>query len=321
MAVTEAAQTVLLTLGGHEVAITNPDRVLWPDDGITKGDLIAYYRAIAAVLLPHLAGRPLVMRPFPSGIAGKAYYRQSLPASAPLWMPRYRYVAKADQRPNSMPVVDDEASLVWLANQAAIEVHPWLSRIDRPDAPDYVVFDLDVMQAESFPLALEAGLLLRAELAGLGLRGYPKTTGGDGLHIYVPLARGPDYTATRAWAQGLALRLERQHPALITSVAGVTGRRQKVLVDYAQNSLGRTTVAPYSARPRPGAPVSTPLTWQEVEAGVVRPSDFVMGSVLQRVDAVGDLFRPVLVGGQSLPPGGNPPGRAVTAGGGARSRM
>ena len=295
------APRVPLRFGDHEVVVTNPGKLLWPEDGITKADLVAYYRAVAPVVLPHLDGRPLVMRPFPDGIAGKSFYRQTLPRSAPPWLPRHRYTAKADRRVNEMPVAGDEAALVWLANQAAIELHPWLSRIDRPELPDMVVFDLDIVHVSAFASVLEVALLLREELTRRGLRAYPKTYGGDGLHIYVPITRGPAHDATRAWSHANAAGLEAAHPALVATDSTISGREHRVLVDYAQNSLGRTTVAPYSARPRPGATVSTPLTWREVEDGRVRPGDFTVRTVPQRLKALGDLFAPVLAGGQSLP--------------------
>lgn len=283
------------------VMITHPDRVLWPQDGLTKGDLIAYYRALAPVILPHVRDRPLVMRPFPRGIHAPAYYRQTLPRSAPAWLPRFRHVAKADRRVNEMPVIDDLSILLWLANQAAIEIHPWLSRIDRPEQPDFVVFDLDIERPERFPVALRTALLLRDALERQGLRCYAKTSGGDGVHVYVPIARGPRYEETRAWAQSVAGALARAHPDLVTTRLRRGGREDAVLVDYAQNALGRTTVAVYSVRPRPGAPVSTPLTWDEVAAGAVRPGDFTMRTVPERVQRLGDLFAPVLAGGQRLP--------------------
>jgi bifunctional non-homologous end joining protein LigD len=283
------------------VTVTHPDKVLWPEDGITKGDLIAYYREMAPVILPHVRGRPLVMRPFPRGIHGPAYYRQTLPKSAPAWLPRFRHVAKADGHANEMPVIDDLSVLLWLANQAAIEVHPWLSRVDRPEQPDFVVFDLDIERPENFPVALRVALFLHEALARIGVRSYAKTSGGDGVHVYVPIARGPRYEETRAWAQAVAETLERARPDLVTTRLRRDGREEAVLVDYAQNALGRTTVAVYSVRPRPGAPVSTPLTWDEVAAGAVRPGDFTMRTVLERVRRLGDLFAPVLAGGQRLP--------------------
>ena len=291
-----------LILNGYEVAVTNPDKPLWPAEGITKADLVAYERAVAPALLPHLRARPLVMKPYPNGITGKFFYRQTLPRSAPAWLPRYRYTAKADGRVNEMPVVDGEAALVWLANQAAIELHAWLSRTDRPDQPDYVVFDLDIVRPELFPRVLRVALLIREELERLGLRGYPKTSGGDGLHVYVPIERAPQYDATRAWAEELARRLGQAHPELIATESVIEGREEKVLIDYAQNSLGRTTVAAYSARPKAGATVSTPLHWDEVEQGQVRPADFTLRTVPQRLAELGDLFAPVLAGGQALPP-------------------
>lgn len=282
------------------VAVTHPEKVLWPGEGITKSDLAAYYRTIAPVLLPHLHDRPLVMRPYPRGVTAPSYYRQTLPATAPDWLPRYQHVAKADGRPNAMPLAQSEAVLVWLANQAAIELHAWLSRVDRPDAPDFVVFDLDVVDGSLFPLVLRVASLLREELERAGLQGYAKTSGGDGVHIYVPIARGPTFEDTRAWAVGIAERLRERHPDRVATDARLFGRAEKVLVDYAQNSLGRTTAAVYSVRPRPGATVSTPLRWEEVEAGQIRPGDFTIHTAPARVTAVGDLFAPVLAGGQGL---------------------
>jgi bifunctional non-homologous end joining protein LigD len=280
--------------------ITHPERVLWPDEGITKGELAAYYRQMAPTTLPHLRGRPLVMRPFPGGISRPAYYRQSLPRTAPAWLARFRYTAHSDRRVNEMLVVDGEPALRWLVNQSAIELHPWLSRTDAPDLPDFVVFDLDVVRPELFDRALAVAGGLRGELDRLGLRGYPKTSGGDGLHVYVPVDRGPTYAQTRAWALALARRLERAHPDLVSTDSRIAGREHRVLVDYGQNALGRTTVAAYSVRPRHGAPVSTPLTWDEVEQGRVRPAQFTLRTVPERVAAHGDLFAPVLAGGQRL---------------------
>jgi bifunctional non-homologous end joining protein LigD len=282
-------------------ALTHPERVLWPDEGITKGDLAAHYQAVASVLLPHVRDRPVVLRPYPQGVGGASYYRQSLPASAPAWLPRYEYVAKADARPNEMLVVQNEPSLLWLVNQAAIELHPWLSRTDRPDAPDFAVFDLDILDGTLFPLALRAALLLRDELESRGVRCYPKTSGGDGIHVYVPLERGPGYAETRAWSQAVAESLRSRHPDILATDVRLADRQHKVLIDYAQNSLGRTTASVYSVRPRPGATVSTPLTWDEVEAGEVRPAGFTIRTVPARVQSLGDLFAPVLTGGQRLP--------------------
>lgn len=285
------------------VEVTHPERVLWPDDGITKGDLASYYTGVADIVLAHVRGRPLVLKPYPRGINAPAYYRQSLPKTAPDWLPRYSYTARADGGVNEMALADSEEALLWLANQAAIELHPWLSRTDAPEQPDFVVFDLDVLRPELFEKALQVALLLRDALNEMGLHGYPKTSGGDGVHVYVPIERGPSYTQTRSFANAVAVRLERVHPTLVSTASAMAGREQKVLVDYAQNALGKTTVAAYSVRPRPGATVSTPITWDEVEAGKLHPGDFTIRTVPQRLAQRGDLFAPVLEGGQTLPTG------------------
>lgn len=287
--------------GALDALVTNPAKLLWPDEGITKLDLIRYYQAVAPVLLPHLRDRPLVMKPYPNGITGRFYYRQTLPSTAPPWLPSWRHTPRVDSRPNRMPLAQDVASLTWLANQAAIEMHPWLSRTDAPDRPDYVVFDLDILDATLFPRALEASLLVRAAVEQVGLTAYAKTTGGDGLHVYVPIRRGPSFDATRDWALSLAESLRERHPSLFSTESQIEGRERLVLIDYAQNALGKTTVAPYSVRPRPGATVSMPLGWDEVESGTVRPRDFTIRTAPQRITERGDLFAPVLQGDVSLP--------------------
>ncbi|MGH2583971.1 MAG: non-homologous end-joining DNA ligase, partial [Dehalococcoidia bacterium] len=225
--------------------MTNADKLLWPADGFTKRDLIEYYHAVAPVLLPHLRDRPLVMKPYPNGIDGRFYFRQTLPKTAPAWMPRWEHVPLADAVPNQMPMAQDLASLTWLANQAAIEMHPWLSRTDAPEQPDYVVFDLDILDAELFPRALEAALLVRQRIEAEGLSAYAKTTGGKGIHIYVPIRRGPSFDQTREWALTLAESLRDAHPALFATESRKARREHLVLIDYAQNALGKTTVAPY----------------------------------------------------------------------------
>ena len=180
-------------------------------------------------------------------------------------------------------------------------MRPWLSRIDALERPYFVVFDRDVLDARYFGRALQVGLVLRDAVAARGLAAYPKTTGGDGIHIYVPIRRGPPFEETRAWALALAESLRAAHPELITTESRIAGREHLVLIDYAQNGMGKTTVAPYSLRPRPGATVSMPLTWQEVEAGRIRPGDFTMRTAPRRLAKHGDLYAPVLAGTARLP--------------------
>src|SRR5215216_272759 len=214
--------------------VTNAAKVLFPNDQITKGDLIDYYLTVAPALLPHLHDRPLVMKPYPNGIAGRFYFRQTLPRTAPAWLPRYQHVPRVDARPNLMPLAQDPASLTWLANQAAIEMHPWLSRVDAPEQPDYVVFDLDILDASLFPRALRAALLVREAVEAQGLACHAKTTGGDGIHVYIPIRRGPSFDRTRDWALALSERLQGAHPDLFSTESRMEGREQLVLLDYAQ---------------------------------------------------------------------------------------
>ncbi|MGD9889978.1 MAG: non-homologous end-joining DNA ligase [Dehalococcoidia bacterium] len=285
-----------------DTLVTNPAKVFWPGEDITKGDLVRYYQDIAAVLLPHLRDRPLVMKPYPNGIAGRFYYRQTLPKTAPPWLPRWTHTPRAGAQPNEMPLAQDVAALTWLTNQAAIEMHPWLSRVDAPDQPDYIVLDLDILDPAHFPGLLEASLLVRDAVERRGLTAYPKTTGGDGLHIYVPIRRGPSFDDTRAWALSLAETLRDAHPDVFSTESKLAGRERLILVDYAQNALGKTTVAPYSVRPRPGATVAMPVAWREIEAGRITPADFTIRTAPARIRDQGDLFAPVLEGSQPLQP-------------------
>jgi bifunctional non-homologous end joining protein LigD len=299
----DAAPAAPAPAGGDlDSLVTNPEKVLWPGERITKGELVRYYQEVAPVLLPHLHDRPLVMKPYPNGIEGRFYYRQTLPKTAPAWLPQWTHTPRAGAQPNHMPLAQDRAALTWLANQAAIEVHPWLSRVDAPEQPDYVVFDLDILEPTLFPRLLEASLIVREAVEHHGLAAYPKTTGGDGLHLYVPIRRGATFDETREWALSLANALRDAHPGVFSTESKIAGRERLVLIDYAQNALGKTTVAPYSVRPRPGATVSMPVTWDEIKAGRIRPADFSIGTVPARIRERGDLFAPVLNGSEPLPP-------------------
>jgi bifunctional non-homologous end joining protein LigD len=199
-----------------------------------------------------------------------------------------------------MPLAQDLAALTWLANQAAIEMHPWLSRVDAPEQPDYVVLDLDILEPAFFPRLLEASLIVREAVERHGLAAYPKTTGGDGLHLYVPIRRGALFDDTRGWALALANALRDAHPDVFSIESKIAGRERLVLIDYAQNALGKTTVAPYSVRPRPGATVSMPVTWEDIKEGEIRPADFTIRTAPARIRERGDLFAPVLDGSEPL---------------------
>ena len=288
-------------LAGREVRVTSLDRPYWPEDSLTKGDMLAYYRELAPVLLPYLEDRPVTPVVYPRGIAGPKYYRRERPDTAPDWVRSAEYQTATDKHLIQVLLIDDEAGLIWLANSGAIELHVWGARLPDLAMADLVVFDLDPGDVATFKDVLRAASLLHERLDQLGLKSYPKTSGGDGLHVFLPLAPGHTFEVVRDWVKSLAEELEAAHPKLIAVSHGPTHRGKHVTIDHAQNSVGRNTAAPYTVRARPGAPVSTPLTWREVEDGKVRPGDLTLETVPRRLKKLGDLFAPVLAGGQRLP--------------------
>jgi bifunctional non-homologous end joining protein LigD len=288
-------------LDGRSVSVSNLDKVLWPNEGYTKRDMLNYYRNIAPIRLPYLKDRPVTLRVFPRGIEGVSHYRRDLPAHAPRWFRRIDYQPETSARVTQLPVVDDAAGLIWLANQGSIEFHTWSVRIPHLDAPDQVIFDLDPGDKTTFAQVRQAALLLRQALQAVGLQGYLKTSGGHGLHVYVPLIPEYSFDAVHTWTKSLAEQLSHVHPDLFALPQGGTHRGDRVTLDYAQNSLARNTAAPYTLRARPGAPVSTPLSWEELEAGGVEPGDFTLPLIAARVQQQGDPFRRVLGPGQRLP--------------------
>ncbi|MGH2550892.1 MAG: non-homologous end-joining DNA ligase [Thermomicrobiales bacterium] len=295
------ADAATWTIDDREVSLTHLDRVLWPGEGITKQDVVEYYRAIAPVMLPHFKDRPVTLRMFHDGISGPGIYRREAPKTAPAWLRRAQYTTVTDAHTIEVPLIDDGAGLIWFANAGAIEFHLWSSHLPELDEPDRVVIDLDPGNEADFAIVLDAALVVSAKLDDLGLTGFPKTSGGHGLHIYLPLAKGYDFETVREWVEELAIRLAADHPGLIAPAHGSTHTGKLVTIDHAQNSIGRNTAAPYTIRARPGAPVSTPLNWDEVRAKKLRPEDFTIRNVAKRVDRLGDLFAPVLGKGKTLP--------------------
>lgn len=291
-----------LTLNGRSVSITNPSRVLWPEDGLTKMDLIDYYVQIAPYILPHIADRPLTLKPYAYGIHGPYFYTHNAPRGAPNWIKTASFQLKTEQGRVIHPVLaNDAATLAWLANRAVIEMHAWLSRADELDRPDLVVFDLDPGKTAPFSQVLEVALRLRDRLDDIGLQGWAKTSGATGVHVYVPIERRYAFEQTRQFAERIALSVASDSPDNITATLADPHLERKVMIDYAQNSIGKTMASVYSVRPLPGAPVSTPLTWDEVKAGGLRPGDFTMRNIFARLKQRGDLFRPVAELRQSLP--------------------
>jgi bifunctional non-homologous end joining protein LigD len=283
------------------VTLTHPDKVLWPDTGHTKRDLADYYRAVAPYLLPFLDRRALTLRTYPRGVDQPGIWLQHVPKTRPAWVPTWHDVGESTGRPIEHVVGGDWRTLFWLVQHNAVEVHAWLSRTDRPDRPDFAVIDLDPSVASSFGDVVAAARLFKTALDRAGLAGFPKLTGSSGLHLFIPLNRRLDSDDVRARVQALCRRVVAAAPELVTTDARVADRGARVFLDYAQNSRGRTTVAPYSVRPRPGAPVAAPIRWEELDDPDLRPDRWTIATLPARLAAVGDLVAPMLASRQSLP--------------------
>ena len=288
--------------GSRVVRLSSPDRVLFPDDGVTKGDLFEYYREIAPAIVPHLRERPFTMKRWREGITGPAFFQKQAPKGMPSWIKTRRFRTwprEGGSRLVDFPLVDDELALLWMVQMHCIDMNAWYSRVDKPDRPDFVLFDLDPPDArDGFAQAVRVAHLVREALEELELRSFVKTSGADGIHVLVPIARRATFDQTYEFAELLSRRLEAEHPGLVTT-EWLKKKRQGVLVDHRQNGHGKTIASVYSVRPKPGAPVSTPLRWEELSERV-RPRDFGRRETLDRVAREGDLFEPVLHGGQAF---------------------
>ena len=287
--------------GKRVLKLSNLDKPFWPEEGITKGDLLTYYRDVAPVLIPHLRDRPFTMKRYPDGWQGKYFFQKDAPKHTPSWIRTVPFPASTrdgERRTIDYALVNDDLALLWVVNMGCIDMNAWTSRDDRPERPDWVIFDLDPSEDVGFPEVIEVALLVKETLDLIGLEGFPKTSGSRGIHVLVPIARRHDYEQTRAFASVVAGALARAHPGLVTT-EWVKRKRRGVLVDANQNGAGKTTASVYSVRPRAGAPVSTPLRWQELRPGL-DPAAFTMDEVRARIDRDGDLFAPVLTLRQSL---------------------
>ena len=282
-----------LTLGQHRVKLTNLTKVFWADERITKRDLLQYYADVSPYLLPHLADRAMVMKRYPNGALGKCFFMKRVPEPHPEWLETCA-ISHRSGNVIDFPVVQDLASLLWVVNLGCIDLNQWYAQCDDVDRPDYVHFDLDPVPGATFGKVLEAALVVRDALTALGMAPLVKTTGSSGVHIYVPIVRGMLQKKVWTFAKALAKTLAEQHPGLLTAEYRIAKRpKGRVLVDYNQNAWGRTLASIYSVRPKPGATVSTPLTWDEVEKGL-ELSDFTIANVPGRVAKLGDLWKPLL---------------------------
>ena len=284
---------VELTVGRKRVRLTNLDKPFWGPEGITKRDLLQYYADVSGWLLPHLKDRAMVMKRYPNGARGPHFFMKRVPRPHPEWL----RTCTIDHRSGNVidfPMVQDLASLLWVVNLGCIDLNQWYARCDDVHRPDYLHFDLDPVPRASFARVLEAALIVRDALEALDMQPLVKTTGSSGVHVYVPIVRGPTQKQVWTFAKALAQTLAERHPRLLTAEYRIAERPAgRVLVDYNQNAWGRTLASIYSPRPKPRAPVSTPLTWREVERGV-ELADFRLDNVPARLAKLGDLWAPLL---------------------------
>jgi bifunctional non-homologous end joining protein LigD len=309
----------LWEIGGRELKLTNLDKVLFPPkpgdperDGsrpkhgadpspVTKRELVAYFATIAPAMLPHLAERPLNLHRYPNG-AGQPGFWQKNARDAPAWVRTWREVGVEDRAPNVHVVADQAATLAWLANQAAFEIHAWTVRLDDPMHPTFALIDIDPGEATTWDETLTLARLYRTALEHLKVRGYPKTTGRRGIQVWIPIEPGYTYRDTSDWVEGLSRAVGSTVPDLVSWEWAKDRRGGKARLDYTQNASIKTLVAPYAVRPGAGAPVSTPITWDELDDPELRSDRWTIRTVIERVRERGDLFAPAQTDRQKLPP-------------------
>jgi bifunctional non-homologous end joining protein LigD len=281
-----------------DVAITHPEKVMFPDDGITKGELASYYEHVASAMLPHVVGRPVTLERFHRGIGEKGFFQKNLGRGAPAWLERVA-VPKKDGVVN-YPVVRDDRGIAWLANQNCITPHVWTSRVPDLFHPDLCLFDLDPLDENEEALRT-AALLVRDTLKELGVESWVKTSGSKGFHVAFALDERSNSGQVAHFAHALGRELVRRAPNLLTQEFYKADRGGKILIDTGRNEFGATYAAPYAVRPKAGAPVSAPCTWDEVETGAARPRTFTLRTMIRRLAAKGDLWAAVFEHRQALP--------------------
>lgn len=285
-------QTQVRSVDGHDLKFNNLAKVFWPKEGYTKRDLLNYYYQAAPYILPYLKDRPQSLNRYPNGIEGKSFYQKDVTATAPSWVKQFPYHTSAGDDKNFL-VVEDEASLLWMANLGAIEMNPWNSTIYKPDNPTWCIIDLDPTGKNTFEQVIKTAQTTKAVLDELKITGYPKTSGSTGIHIYIPLAANYTYEQCQAFGKLIATQVHHQLPRF-TSIERLTDRRKGcIYVDYLQNRPKATLAAPYSVRPKPGATVSMPLHWEEVKKGL-KMKQFTLRNAIARIKSEGDIFNAVL---------------------------
>jgi len=280
------------SINGHELRFSNLGKIFWPKEGYTKRDLLNYYYQVAPYILPYLKDRPQSLNRFPNGITGKSFYQKDVTATAPNWVKQFPYHTSTGEDKNFL-VVEDEASLLWMASMAAIEMNPWNSTIHKPDHPDWCIIDLDPTEKNTFEQVIQTARVTKDIIDDLQVPGYCKTSGSTGIHIYIPMGARYTYDECQLFGKLIATRVHNELPTF-TSIERLTNKRKgRIYVDYLQNRPKATLAAPYAVRPKPGATVSMPLHWEEVKKGL-KMTSFTIANALNRIKREGDLFKPVL---------------------------
>ncbi|MHB8859430.1 MAG: DNA ligase D [Thermoleophilia bacterium] len=290
-----------VSIGGRRLILSHLDKIFWPEQGYRKYDLINYYHRVSSFIIPHLRGRPLTLKRYPDGFGSQPFFQKEAPAETPSWVRTETILSPDSERGKIRYIIcDDLPALYFIVNIACISQNPWLSALPHPDNPDFIVLDIDPPGPEAFDQCIEIALLVRKHLAEFGLKGYPKTSGATGIHIYVPVRPVYSYEQARQFAQIVAWLCREERPDLITLEPSTARRQGKVYLDFLQNVKGKTVASVYSVRAQPGAPVSTPLDWDELVPGKLRPGNFDIMNLPGRLEEKGDLFAPVLTEKQDL---------------------
>jgi bifunctional non-homologous end joining protein LigD len=291
------------SVGGQEVRLTNLDKVLFPGPGYRKRDLVRYYATIAPVILPYLRERALNVHRWPDGVGGeRQFWQKQIPASAPGWIERWQYPDARKGRSGTFVVADRVATMAWLANQAVIDLHPWNSRLSDYWRPTYAYVDIDPGERTGWADVLTLARLYRTALGHLGMRGYPKVTGKRGIQVWIPVEPRYTFDDTRDWVGDLSRGVGAVVPELVSWEWEKAERGGRARLDYTQNALVKTLVAPYAVRPVPSAAVSAPITWDELDEPGLRPDSWTIRTIIERVEKRGDLFAGALDDPQELPP-------------------
>jgi bifunctional non-homologous end joining protein LigD len=289
-------------VGGHTIPLTNLDKVLFPEAGFTKRDLIRYYVTIAPVMLPYLRDRALNLWRWPDGVTGGHFWQKQIPSYAPDWISRWDYPEAGSTESHTYLVADQVATMAWLANHATIDMHPWTSRIDAYRTPTYALIDIDPGAKTTFDEILTLARLYRAALEHLKVKAWPKVTGKRGIQIWVPVKRIYSFEDTRRWVEAVSRAVGAAVPTLVSWEWTKSSRSGRARLDFTQNAVNKTLVAPYAVRPVANAAVSAPITWDELDDPELRPDRWNIKTILDRVRDEGDVFAPVLQTEQELPP-------------------